>query len=147
MLVREILRRKPNQIISFIGADDPVLDAVRFMNDNRIGSLLARNEAGDVVGIVTERDILRAVAKDLDGLKEKKVADLMTKDLICGLADDDSNYVMLIMTRNKIRHLPVVHEGKIIGLISIGDLISCQLEETQVQKRTLHDLLELSGKL
>ena len=147
MNVKDILARKANSIISFIGPNDKVTDAVRFMCDSRIGSLLVQDEKGNPVGIITERDILRAINENLANYSSLCVSDIMTTELICGLLKDDVNYVMQIMTRNRIRHLPIVEKKRVVGLISIGDVINSSLEESRVENRRLHDYLQLSGEL
>jgi len=147
MKVKDVLARKPNSIVSFIGADDRVTEAVRFMCDHRIGSLLVRDAKGETVGIVTERDILRSVHASLDRFRELRVSDIMTRDLICGLPDDDVEYVMRVMTQNRIRHLPVVHENRVVGLVSIGDVVNFRLDAARVENHRLQDFLHLRGEL
>lgn len=147
MNVKDILDKKPNSIISFIGPDDKLTAAVRFMNDNKIGSLLVQDKSGVTLGIVTERDILRSVGENLDKFSELKVSDVMTTDLICGLVGDEVEYIMQVMTDNKIRHLPIVSKKKVVGMISIGDVVNVKLEKTMIENHKLHDYLELSGKL
>lgn len=147
MKVREALKHKANAILSFIGPDEPVTDAVRFMCASHIGSLLVQNERGETQGIVTERDIMRLIDKDADALKDAKVKDIMTRDLICALMDDDLDYVMRVMDHNKVRHLPVVSNKRIVGMISIGDVVHNLMREAKVENRKLYDFLELSGQL
>ena len=146
MNVKDILASKASSIVSFIGRDDGVTAAVRFVCDNRIGSLLVQDEKGEPVGIITERDILRGINTNITNIGSLSVSDVMTHDLICGLLEDDVNYIMQIMTKNRIRHLPMVHRKKVVGLISIGDVINCSLEETRVENHRLHDYLQLSGE-
>ena len=117
------------------------------MCDNTIGSLLVQDNAGNTIGIITERDVLREIDRNLDKFAEVKVSDIMTADLICGLPDDEVDYIMQVMTKNKVRHLPVVKDKKVVGLISIGDIVNSNLEKTLVENHKLHDYLELSGKL
>jgi CBS domain-containing protein len=147
MNVQDILASKANSIISFIGPNDKVTDAVRFMCDSRIGSLLVQGDKGSPVGIITERDVLRAINEDFAAYPSLRVSDIMTTELICGLPKDDVNYVMQIMTQNKIRHLPIVEKKRVVGLISIGDVINSSLEESKVENRRLHDYLQLSGEM
>lgn len=147
MKVQDILDKKANSIISFIGPELKVLEAVRFMCDNKIGSLLVQDKSGKTIGIITERDVFREINRNLEGFGEVVVSDIMTTDLICGLPEDEVDYVMQVMTKNKIRHLPVVKDKKVVGLISIGDIVNSNLEETRVQNHKLLDYLELSGKL
>lgn len=147
MKLIDILRSKSNAIISRIGPDDLVKDAVRIMCENRIGSLLVQDSLGNPIGLITERDVMLNLHKDHENYVTLRVSDVMTKDLICGLATDGLDYIMKVMTHNRIRHLPVVADNKIIGIISIGDVLHSMLEDTRVQNHKLHDYLELSGQL
>ena len=146
MKVKDILASKANAIISFIGPNDKVTDAVRFMCDSHIGSLLVQDEKGSPLGIITERDVLRAVNDSSASYESLLVSDIMTTELICCLLGDDISYVMKILTKNKIRHLPIVEKKRVVGLISIGDVIKCSLEESRVENRRLQDYLQLSGE-
>ncbi|UCC72490.1 MAG: CBS domain-containing protein [Gemmatimonadota bacterium] len=107
--------------------------------DHRIGALVVTRNHGSVVGIITERDILRESAERSDWLRETCVRDVMTTDVIIGLPDDDLDYVMGIMTKNRIRHLPVLEGDQLAGIISIGDVVNIQLETTGFENRMLKD--------
>ena len=115
-------------------------DAVRFMCDSHIGSLLVQDEKGSPLGIITERDVLRAVNDSSASYESLLVSDIMTTELICCLLGDDISYVMQILTQNKIRHLPIVEKKRVVGLISIGDVIKCSLEESRVENRVRSSL-------
>lgn len=147
MKVKDILTTKPNAIISSIAEDQPLAEAIRHLCKHRIGALLVLDGKGLPVGIVTERDILRAANQDSQAFGQKKVGETMTRELICGLPDDNIEYVMQVMTQNKIRHLPIVENDKLVGMISIGDVIKSQLELTRVENHMLKDYLHLRGEL
>jgi len=147
MKVAEILKNKPSAMVSSIGPDQTVAEAIRHMCEHRIGALLVRDQQGGPLGIITERDILLAADRDLDGFGKAKVSDLMSADLVCALPDDNVGYVMQVMTQSRLRHLPIVENKRVIGLISIGDVIKSQLEETQVENHMLKDYLHLKGEI
>ena len=103
------------------------------------------------MGIITERDILRACGSSCVSLNEAVLSDktvcstfikdAMTRDLVIGVPDDDPNYVMGVMTKNCIRHLPILENGHLAGMISIGDLVNVHLEEKVFESRTLKDYI------
>jgi len=138
--IRDILRQKGPKVVT-IEPDRTVLEAIRRLVDHRIGALVVTRNHGSVVGIITERDILRESAKRSDRLRETRVRDVMTTDVIIGLPDDDLDYVMGIMTKNRIRHLPVLKGEQLAGIISIGDVVNIQLERTGFENRMLRDYI------
>ncbi len=111
------------------------------LNEHKIGSLVVMGADQQIKGIITERDILRGITQDYGVLQSKKVADLMTANLIVGTPEDDIEYIMGIMTQNRIRHLPIVNKQGLVGIISIGDVVKILLEETQVKNRYLEDYI------
>ncbi len=147
MKVRDLLAGKPNAIICSIAPERTIANAVDLLCENRIGALMVENGNGEPLGIITERDILWAANKDIKGFGGRLVSDVMTRELICGLLDDDAHYVMQVMTQNKIRHLPIVQNDKVVGMISIGDVIKSQLESIRVENHMLKDYLHMRGEL
>lgn len=147
MKIRDVLQGKPNSIVCTIRPKDRVRDAIRELCRNAIGSLLVLNDAHEPVGILSERDVLRAADRDPKGFADLAVSEIMSKDLICGLPDDEDHYVMQVMTQNRIRHLPIVENNKLIGVVSIGDMIKSQLQAIRVENHMLKDYLHLRGEI
>jgi len=141
MKIRDILHGKGAQVVT-IGPDATIHDAMAALVAHRIGSLVVLDQQGKIVGIITERDILRECAARSERVKETKVREVMTTNLIIGLADDEVSYVMGIMTQNRIRHLPILAGEHLEGLISIGDVVKAQLEETEFENRYLKDYIQ-----
>ncbi len=139
MKVKDVLHQKGSQVYS-IGPDRTVREAIRELVDRPIGALLV-TEGSDILGIITERDILREAGKHAGRLDQRKVRDAMTADLVVGVLEDDVNYVMQIMTRNKVRHLPIVEGRELKGMISIGDVVWASLTETEFENRTLKEYI------
>ena len=128
-LVQHLLESKGREIIS-ITADASVLDAIILMADRRIGSLLVMS--GDQLqGIVTERDYARKVIVKGRSSKTTSVAEIMTKDIFTTTPQETTNRCMNIMTKRKIRHLPVLDGDTVIGMISIGDLVQAIIADQQ----------------
>ena len=143
MKVRDILKDKGTEVAT-IGTEETIGDAVKILVEKNIGSLLVQDEKGAIAGIITERDILKQCNQCLESLKETKVKDMMTKNLIVASPDDDLDYVENIMTQNRVRHLPIIFNRKLEGIISIGDLVNVVRVECKVENRYLKDYI--SGK-
>jgi CBS domain-containing protein len=136
MKIRDIIRSKGGNVIS-IDMEKTVHDAIKILVKHNIGALLVLDEAGKLVGIITERDILRESAERDSKLRKTKIKDVMTKDLIIGVLEDEIEYTMSILTKNRIRHLPIMDQNSIAGIISIGDVVKAQLDEKEYDNRYL----------
>jgi CBS domain-containing protein len=141
MQVRDILQSKGTTVTT-IGPEATIHEAMKTLVQHRIGSLVVSDEGGKIVGIITERDILRECAEHSERVKNTQVREVMTTNLIIGLPDDEISYVMGIMTHNRMRHLPIIANEKLEGLISIGDVVKAQLEETEFENRYLKDYIQ-----
>ena len=132
-LVKHLLEAKGSNIIS-IQPDASVLDAIKLMAEKGIGSLVV-TEGEALKGIVTERDYARKVIIKGRASDSTKISEIMTADVVTASSDQSVNQCMAIMTERKCRHLPVVDDGQLVGMISIGDLvqaiISDQAEEIE----------------
>jgi len=150
MRIRDILLEKGTGVVT-IDADRTIHHAIGRLNENRIGALIVTSD-DEVVGIITERDILRKCGDNCNNLSEPTmpedstcsslVQDAMTREVVIGVPDDDPNYAMGVMTKNRIRHLPILDEGRLAGMISIGDLVNAHLEEKVFAGQTLKGYLE-----
>lgn len=139
MKIRDILRHKGTDVLT-VAPDQPVRTAVKILSEHRIGALVVR--AGDELrGIISERDVLNLVARDPERVTETPVAEVMTADLIVGVPDDDLDYVMNIMTQNRIRHLPIVTDGRLEGIVSIGDIVNAVRRSVESENRHLKDYI------
>ena len=128
--VAQILRGKPSKAVHAIGPNDTVYDAVKKMAEHGIGGLLVM-EGEKIVGIVTERDYARKIALAGRTSKETPVSVIMTTEVLCVGPQQTTEECMAIMTENRVRHLPVLDNGKLIGLVSIGDLVKDIISEQQ----------------
>ena len=128
-LVQHLLDSKGRDIIS-ISADASVLDAIKIMADKAVGSLLVMQ--GDALqGIVTERDYARKVIIKGRSSETTQVGEIMTSEVCTATLQDTVNNCMTIMSDRKIRHLPVVDDGAVVGMISIGDLVQAIISDQQ----------------
>jgi CBS domain-containing protein len=130
MTVRHILKEKGNEVVT-LTPDISVGDAVAMLAKHRIGALVVTNGAGVIRGIISERDIVRRLAEDGPKSLNKKVSDVMTANVKVCSEDHTVNEVMEIMTNGRFRHLPVEKDGRLIGVISIGDVVKRRIADVQ----------------
>ena len=138
MTIRNVLRNKGAEV-HCIRSNQTVEDAVQALVENNCGSMLVCNPdcSESMVGIITERDILRITAAKMAPLNEILVEDVMSKDLIVGSPSDTVAEVMGLLTKHRIRHLPIVEGGVLKGLISIGDVVKAQFDELAMENHYL----------
>jgi CBS domain-containing protein len=137
MTVEVILKRKGANVVT-TGPSTNLKIAAEIMRQNNIAALLV--VTGDsILGIVTERDIVRAFARDGVAIAKKTVQDIMTTKLISGQPGDSVKHVMQLMTNNRIRHFPVIENGQLKGMVSIGDVVRHRLADLELEKGVLRD--------
>ena len=137
--VAEILAGKRGDVLR-IDASASVFDAVKTMVEANVGSLLV-TEGGDITGIVTERDYLRRAALEGRPDRETPVREIMSSPVICVTSDTDIEECMALMTDRRIRHVPVVDSGVLVGMISIGDLVKFQSAQQSFKIKYLTDYI------
>ena len=141
MKVIDILRQKKQQELITIRDGNSLPEACRRLEEHNIGVLIVVSNAESPVGIISERDIVRAFAMKDGNIQNTPVRQAMTVDLITCAPDDNLNYVMNVMTKQRIRHLPVMEDGRLTGLISIGDVVKAQLNESETEIRYLRSYI------
>lgn len=135
MNIKSILATKGVNIVT-IRPEQSVREAIALLAKYNIGALVAVDDEHRPVGILSERDITRTLAKD-ENIFSKVVHELMTKDVITALPQDDLISVANTMTEKRIRHLPVVERGRLVGIISIGDVVKAQRDQYKGEVDTL----------
>ncbi|MFO7684285.1 MAG: CBS domain-containing protein [Chloroflexota bacterium] len=135
MKVRSILATKGMNVIT-VAPHIPIRDAVKLLTTHNIGALVVVDEANKPIGILSERDIIRAAAEN-EALFTLLVSDLMTQQLITGTPGDDTFSVAHTMTEKHFRHLPILEEGKLIGIVSIGDIMKAERDRYRGEIDTL----------
>lgn len=141
MKAKDILQAKGTRVITII-EDSLLVDVMAIFFANKVGSLLVVDKYDNILGIVAPNDILKAVHKNLERVPEMRVKEVMVSDLIVATPEDDLDYIQNIMTENRVRHIPILENGKLIGLISIGDVVKAQMKEKNVENRYLKDYIE-----
>ncbi|MDR5735298.1 CBS domain-containing protein [Caballeronia sp. LZ025] len=128
--VAEVLNAKPDQTVYTVAETSPVYDAIKLMADKHIGAVLV-TQGDEIVGIMTERDYARKVVLMDRSSKETPVRDIMTSHVRYVRPDQTTDDCMALMTDKRMRHLPVIDNGKLVGMISIGDLVKNIISEQQ----------------
>jgi CBS domain-containing protein len=132
MKVKDILAVKGSRVVTIV-ENTSVFEAMLVFSANRIGSLLVVDKDENILGIICARDVLMATLNHLEDIKTITIDKIMTTNLIVARKDDDLDYVRAVMTENRIRHLPIIDNKKVIGLISMGDVVNAQVTEKDVE--------------
>jgi CBS domain-containing protein len=142
MLIDSILQAK-GRTVATIDPEASMGDAARALAVHGIGALVVSSDGERIEGILSERDIARAIgARGADALGER-VRDLMTSDVTTCTGRDTVDGLMEVMTARRIRHLPVVEDDRLAGIVSIGDVVKHRLDELKTETQTLHDYIAL----
>jgi len=139
MIVAEVLRRKGSQIHK-VRDFDTVADAVRALTAARIGVLVVVNRRGDLAGMFSERDVVRALDREGPAALSHPVERYMTARVTTCKPSDRIDHVLSVMTVSHIRHVPVMSDKRLIGLVSIGDLVKWRLDEKEQETNVLLDI-------
>ena len=142
MLVQQILKGKPSQDITTIPTTATVSEAAEILSAKRIGALIVSDDGESVAGMFSERDIVRELGRRGVGCMSDCVRDLMTTDIVTCTKSDRADEVLAMMTEGRFRHLPVMEEGRLVGLISIGDVVHARLAEMAMEKEALEGMIK-----
>lgn len=140
MFVESILQTKGEMVVT-ITPTETVGALVATLAKHNIGAVVVAADDGSVTGIISERDVVRHLARSSEGLLEKSIASLMTKAPTTCRKSDSLDDVLQKMTRGRFRHLPVVEDGKLVGLVSIGDVVKRKIEEAEQEAHALRDYI------
>ena len=141
--VAQLLKSKPNQDVYTIEASDSVYDAIKLMADKQIGALIVK-ENGAIAGIVTERDYARKVVLMDRSSKTTPVRDIMSSAVRFVRPDQTTDECMALMTERRMRHLPVLENDQLVGMVSIGDLVKAIIAEQQFTIQQLEHYIHSS---
>ena len=137
-MISSILKGKGTEVVS-VAPGDPVMAVARVLTQRSIGAALVRDAAGGMLGIISERDIVRGMANQGQGTTQLPAERLMTRDLVTVTPQTSVSEAMELMTRHRVRHLPVIENGALVGVVSIGDLVKARIEEAE------HEAAELKA--
>ena len=140
MHVDAILQAKGADVFT-ISAEASIAEAVAALNRHRIGALVVASSSGGVIGILSERDIVRHLSAESGSLMAMKVAECMTSKVITAGRQTTVDELMEQMTRSRIRHIPIVENGRLVGLVSIGDVVKRKIEESEQEASALREYI------
>ncbi len=141
MLISQILNDKPTQGVVTVAPGSRVGEAANTLSTKGIGGVIVCEGGIRPLGIVTERDIVRELGKRGTVCLDDKVEDIMTRDLVTCSPGDRAIKVLQMMTDRRFRHMPVMEDGKMIGLVSIGDVVKARLDELANQAEALKNMI------
>ncbi len=140
MNVNTILNVKGGDVIT-VSTSTPILEVTKTLAKFGIGSIVVINEDGTLAGIVSERDVVRAIAHMGVDVTSDAVSEIMTENIITCDRNDSINKIMGIMTSKRFRHMPVVEEGKLKGIISIGDVVQQRIAEAELEANAMRSYI------
>ncbi|WP_169546357.1 CBS domain-containing protein [Sneathiella aquimaris] len=140
MNVASILKGKGGDIIT-ANAKDEITTVAGILGKNKIGAVLIVDDHQKMMGVISERDIVRGLSETGDACLRTKVTELMTSDVITCSPADTIDEVMALMTQKRIRHLPVMEGGELVGFISIGDVVKNRMDEVEREAAAMRDYI------
>lgn len=141
MLVQQILQAKGGDGVITIKPGTKVSEAAQILAERRIGGLVVSSDGEAPEGILSERDIVRSLAVRGATCLNEKVDDMMTRNPVCCSRQDTSDAVLARMTDGRFRHMPVVEDGKLVGIVTIGDVVKARLQELSMEKSALEGMI------
>lgn len=141
MLVSQILKSKSDTSIVTVKPGVLVSEAAKILSDRGIGTVLVSTDGKTADGILSERDIVRQIGARGATCLGDKVSDYMTSKLITCSKSDQADAILQQMTKGRFRHMPVIEDGELVGLISLGDVVKARLEELSMEKNALEGMI------
>lgn len=140
MNVATILNQKGRNVAT-AGADDSLMGIVRALAEHKVGAMVIVDGSGEVIGIISERDIVRAISSDGANVLTRPTRDFMTRTVVTCAEEDTVAELMERMTEGRFRHLPVVNEGAMVGIVSIGDVVKQRIIETEQEAEAMRSYI------
>ena len=140
MLISDVIRSKGDLVVT-IAPDQTVRTLVDMLDEHRIGALVVSTDGKTIDGIVSERDVVRRLHRDGADVLGQLVSDIMTAEVKTATPEDNLEHIARVMTDARVRHLPVVSEGALVAIISIGDVVKNRIDELQVERDQLVDYI------
>jgi CBS domain-containing protein len=138
--IAKLLEEKGTEVFT-LGPTATVGEAVTALADHGIGALVVSGDGKKIAGIVSERDVVRALAEDREGLLSRPVSEIMSSEVSTCSPGDDTDMLMAAMTKGRFRHVPVVRNGELAGLVSIGDIVKSRIGELEKDRKELVDYI------
>jgi CBS domain-containing protein len=141
MILEQILRDKGGQVYS-VAESATLKEAAELLDARKVGAMVILNEGGQLIGVISERDIIRAVARAGPSALKSTVSESMTRSVVTARASETIEAAMERMTDRRIRHLPVVEGGRLLGVVSIGDLVKWRIAEATAEVAAIRSYIQ-----
>ena len=141
MIVKQLLSGRRAEDIATISEANTLGEAAKRLTERKIGALIVRAEGGGVAGILSERDIVRRVAADGAGALDGEVGATMTANVVTCAPADNTDQLLSQMTDGRFRHMPVLEEGQLVGIVSIGDVVKARISEIEMENKAMEDMI------
>ena len=141
MIVQQILQSKGNDAVITVTPKTKVSEAASLLAEHRIGGLVVSGDGSAADGILSERDIVQALSAKGAACLSDQISELMTPDPVCCSRQDGADLVLARMTEGRFRHMPVVEDGKLVGIVTIGDVVKARLQELSMEKEALEHMV------
>jgi len=140
MTASRILHGKSKDVFD-VKADATLQQAAQLMDDKRIGAVLVRNAGGEICGVLSERDVSRQAARKGGVVLDQPVSECMSRKVITANPNDSLDHLMNTMTEKRIRHLPILDAGELVGMVSIGDVVKHKIQEAEAEAEAMHNYI------
>ncbi len=144
MTVSLILKSKGSDVVS-VGPDEALGSVIGTLSERRIGAVLVLREDRHVIGVLSERDVVRALAKHGADALAMSASSFMTPEVVSAAPGDSIGRVMEKMTHGRFRHLPIIEDGRLVGIISIGDVVKKRIDDAEHEAQALRDYVTQAG--
>lgn len=144
MRIHDILRRKGDSVVT-VRSDATLADLLALLGEHRIGAVVVSDADGEVTGVVSERDVIAHLHRSRGPQPDVRVSELMTAPAVTCSPEDELESLARTMTERRIRHLPVVVDGRLAGIVSIGDVVKARLDQLQDERDQLVDYVQQGG--
>lgn len=141
MLVHQILKSKADEGVVTIAPGTSVADAAKLLSSRKIGTVVVSKDGNRADGILSERDIVRELGRRGVECLTETVEELMTTKLVTCKRDDRADEILQAMTEGRFRHMPVIEDGHMVGLISLGDVVKARLSELAMEKDAMQEMI------
>lgn len=141
MLVQQILSAKGSSGVVTTAPDTSITEITRILAEHRIGGVVISSDGERAEGILSERDIVRALSTKGPSCLDEQASALMTPRPICCARDDTADSVLQRMTEGRFRHMPVVEDGRLVGIVTIGDVVKARLSELSMERNALEGMI------
>ncbi len=141
MKVNRLLSQKSGGDVETISVHETLGDVIKRLAEKKIGALVVTGAGGEISGIISERDIVRQIASSGPTCLTSAVKDTMTRKVVSAAPDDDGDALLSLMTKGRFRHMPVVEDGRLVGIMSIGDVVKAKIDAITAENEAMESMI------